>query len=87
MPDVTLDKKMIKHLSQLADMDSKATRKAIRAFEEMSRDPLSGSGKLEKLKGRPDTYSRRLDEKNRIVFKYTGGGVTVLDILGHYDDN
>ena len=50
--------------------------------------PFFGIGQPEALKNRPDTFSRRLTKKDRVVYTVHDNIVTVdvLQILGHYDD-
>ena len=47
---------------------------------------MSGAGKPEKLKY-SENYSRRIDEKNRLVYSVSeSGDVVVKSCLGHYED-
>lgn len=47
---------------------------------------LTGIGKPEKLKGIPNTYSRRIDDSNRLVYGQNGNDLQILSCKGHYDD-
>ncbi|MDR1621758.1 MAG: Txe/YoeB family addiction module toxin [Synergistaceae bacterium] len=44
-----------------------------------------GIGKPEPLKHR-DSWSRRIDEVNRLVYSISEGSVEILQCRGHYDD-
>jgi toxin YoeB len=46
-----------------------------------------GIGKPEALRGARERYSRRIDEKNRLVYTGDGeGNVVILSCKGHYDE-
>lgn len=67
--------------------DRKMLRKLNRLLTELQRDPCAGVGKFEKLKWLVDTYSRRIDDANRLVYRYDGGDtVEILSCKGHYGD-
>ncbi len=68
---------------------SKSIRtKLVTILDELEEHPTTGTGQPELLKGRPNTYSRRLDQKNRVVYRIDNDivEVLVLQALGHYDD-
>jgi toxin YoeB len=51
--------------------------------------PTHGIGKPEELKHYDlTTYSRRIDEKNRLVYRYDeeAGLLSIITCRGHYDD-
>lgn len=51
------------------------------------RDPFKGVGKPEALKGLKGCWSRRIDEKHRLVYRMNSeGSVEVLSCKGHYGD-
>lgn len=55
---------------------------------ELREHPYTGTGKPEPLKRRPNTYSRRISGKDRVVYSVHDNivEVEVLQMLGHYDD-
>lgn len=57
-------------------------------LHELMEHPLSGIGKPEQLRHRPDTYSRRLTDKDRVVYSIHNQivQVNILQMVGHYDD-
>jgi toxin YoeB len=79
-----------------ADMDirtyqkagNKAAIKRIQAIlQELSIHPATGIGKPEELKHELSGYwSRRIDKKNRLIYRIEAGKVTVVIVsaLGHY---
>ena len=56
--------------------------KIIRSIE--SDGPLKGEGKPEVLRF-INGYSRRIDEKNRLVYQYTKTDIIILSCMGHYE--
>lgn len=57
---------------------------------EIENTPLTGKGKVERLKGYDDkeVYSRRIDQKHRLVYEVfeKEKEIVVLSAYGHYDD-
>lgn len=68
----TQDKKTLKRINQL--------------IQDTQRSPFSGIGKPEPLKHRKGYWSRRIDDKNRIVYKVDNGNLVIAACKGHYDD-
>ena len=68
----TQNRKTLKRINQL--------------INDMSRNPFDGIGKPEPLKADLAGYwSRRIDEKNRIVYKEENGVISIYSCRGHYD--
>ena len=67
--------------------DKKTLRGINKLIKDIQRNGvLVGIGKPERLKY-ADAYSRRIDEKNRLVYKDgSNGGVEIVSCKGHYDD-
>lgn len=54
-------------------------------IKEAMRHPFEGAGKPEPLSGNLSGYwSRRIDEKNRLVYRVDGGELTIAQCGGHY---
>lgn len=69
----TQDKRMLKKINSL--------------LKEVQRTPFEGSGKPEPLKGDSSgKWSRRINEKDRIVYKVEKDEIIVYQCKGHYDD-
>lgn len=67
--------------------DKKTLKKINRLLKSIDRDgPLSGEGKPEKLRYDSKSYSRRIDEANRLVYEVSEGQIKVKACKGHYDD-
>ena len=68
--------------------DKKTVDKIKKLVKSIERDGLmKGEGKPEKLKSRINTYSRRIDEKNRLIYIAGEGNVTIKSFNGHYEDD
>lgn len=69
----TQDKKTLKRINQL--------------LKDIQRNCFEGIGKPEPLKQKADCWSRRIDDKNRLVyFVSSENDVMILSCKGHYDD-
>ena len=69
------------------EQDKKTLRKINRLVRDIQRTPFDGMGHPEPLSGDPSGWwSRRIDEKNRIVYKVAEGKTTILSCKDHYDD-
>lgn len=68
----TQDKKTLKRINEL--------------LRDIDRNGSVGIGKPEPLKNYNGCWSRRIDEKNRIVYKMMDGQVEIIPCRGHYDD-
>ena len=68
--------------------DKKTVKKINKLLESIQRDGmLKGEGKPEGLKGEfQGCYSRRIDDKNRLIYRQTANGLEVLKCRGHYLD-
>lgn len=65
--------------------DRKTLRKINDLIKDVERNGPHGTGKAEKLKHRPE-WSRRIDDKNRLVFDIVDGKLFIMTCRGHYDD-
>lgn len=66
--------------------DRKVLKRINRLIQESARDPASGIGKPEPLKGDLSGYwSRRIDQEHRLVHTITDGGdLVVIQARRHY---
>ncbi|HDK81133.1 MAG TPA: Txe/YoeB family addiction module toxin, partial [Nitrospirae bacterium] len=65
--------------------DRKKALKIIKLIEEIQRDPFQGSGKPEKLKHElSGCWSRRIDEKHRLVYEVLETKIRILACRYHY---
>ncbi len=67
---------------------SNSTLKRInQLIQDIDRNGYKGLGKPEPLRGDlSDWWSRRIDEKNRIVYRIQQDGVEIIQCGGHYDN-
>ena len=67
----------------------KTASKVVSLLKDILRHPTSGIGKTERLKHKSvPIYSRRLNDKDRLVYEYDEVAETVklLSCRGHYED-
>ena len=65
----------------------KKTLKWINALlKDIDRNNFDGLGKHELLKNFEGSWSRRIDEVNRFVYKVSNGRIEIIQCKGHYDD-
>ena len=67
--------------------ESKKNLKRINALiKDISRNPFEGLGKPEPLKGNlTGLWSRRIDEKHRLVYTVNDNSVIIIACRGHYE--
>ncbi|MBR4545752.1 MAG: Txe/YoeB family addiction module toxin [Oscillibacter sp.] len=66
--------------------DKKTLKRINLLIQSIQRDGLSGGlGKPEALRHK-DGWSRRIDEKNRLLYVERGNSVYITSFRGHYDD-
>ena len=66
--------------------DKKTLRRINALIKSIEREGvMKGIGKLEPLKYR-DGYSRRIDEKNRLVYDVVNGKLHIVSCKDHYED-
>lgn len=72
---------------KLRGKDKKLHKNLCRILKEMLRgDPSSGTGKPEPLKHNlSGLWSRRLSQKDRVVYKFDSNYIYIFAIGGHYD--
>jgi len=63
----------------------KTANRVMRMLEESMREPFSGIGKPEPLKGDlSGWWSKRIDGEHRLVYKVEGDALVVAQARGHY---
>ena len=66
--------------------DKKTLKKINLLLKDAERNPFDGIGKPEPLKGELSGFwSRRIDEKNRLIYRITPNGMEILSCKGHYE--
>jgi toxin YoeB len=67
--------------------DRKTLRKVNRLIQEIARDGNCGIGRPEALTGDlSGWWSRRIDEKNRLVYRIVNENLEIAQCRGHYGD-
>lgn len=67
--------------------DKKISKRINALLKEINRTPYQGTGQPEPLKYDLSGYwSRRIDRKNRLVYRVEGDDIRVLQCGSHYDD-
>ena len=67
--------------------DKKTLKRVNQLLKDIEREPFSGIGKPEPLKGELSGFwSRRIDGVNRLVYRIKEDVVEILSCRGHYDE-
>ena len=66
--------------------DKQTLKKINNLLKSVSRTPFEGEGKPEPLKGEKGKWSRRINDKDRLVYSYERDTITIYQCRGHYDD-
>ncbi len=67
--------------------DKKTLKRINSLLKEIQRSPFEGSGKPEPLKGNlTGMWSRRINDKDRLVYRFENDIVIVEQCKGHYND-
>ena len=65
--------------------DKKMLKKINSLLKDIQREPFEGEGKPEHLRGTVN-WSRRINEKDRLVYEVSDEMIIVKQCKGHYDD-
>ena len=66
--------------------DKKTLRRINLLIKDAERNPYTGLGKPEPLRGDLSGFwSRRIDEKNRLVYRFSSDVLEIASCKGHYD--
>ena len=87
MNDFTFSPDAMTEFMDWIKKDKKTANKIYSLIEDIRRNgAMQGIGKPEPLKHRPG-YSRRIDEKNRLVYDIDElQNIKIISCRGHYDD-
>jgi toxin YoeB len=78
----------IEDLEAWSTANPKVLAKIIRLIAEITRTPRTGTGKPERLKQfGGEVWSRRVTEKDRLVYDIQDDMITVVACRFHYDDH
>ncbi len=87
MPIISFTDSALDEYNKLAITDKRSLKKVYSLIKSIQRDgALNGEGKPEALKGRKE-YSRRIDEKNRLIYRIDENyNIIIVSCRGHYED-
>lgn len=87
MNDFTFTKEAFEQYLEWQQEDKKTLKRINALIKDIRTNGLlDGIGKPEKLKNRPE-YSRRIDEKNRLVYEMDElQNIKIVACKGHYED-
>jgi toxin YoeB len=78
----------LEDLEAWSTTNPKVLSKIIRLIAETARTPRTGTGKPERLKHLGgEVWSRRITEKDRLVYDIQSDVVTIIACRFHYDDH
>ncbi len=78
----------LEDLEAWSAINPKVLAKIIRLIAETMRTPRTGTGKPERLKHLGgEVWSRRVTEKDRLVYDIQPGTITIVACRFHYDDH
>jgi len=84
---LVFDENAFEDLAWWISNDAKKARKVIALIQEVRRTPFLGRGKPEPLKHElTGCWSRRIDEKHRLVYEPSGNDIRILSCRFHYDE-
>ena len=66
--------------------DKTMLKKINKLLKEIQRTPFTGEGKPEPLKWSPNSWSRRINGKDRLVYEVENDNINVIQCKGHYKD-
>lgn len=67
--------------------DRKTLKRILKLIDDIDRNGYDGIGKPERLSGDlSDYWSRRIDDKNRIVYRIIGDMIQIIQCGSHYRD-
>ncbi|EDN70138.1 Addiction module toxin, Txe/YoeB [Beggiatoa sp. PS] len=89
MRGVIFEENTLQEYENYRIQDKKLHQKLFKILTEMQRgDPTQGTGKPEPLKyGYSGLYSRRLSQKDRLIYRFDDEYIYIHSIGGHYDDH
>lgn len=83
--DCVVDPNFLEDLQWWAKENARICAKVLTLMEHILREPFTGIGKPEPLKGfGPDTWSRRITQEHRLVYVVFKDKVTFIQARYHY---
>jgi len=87
MNDVVFKKQAFEEYLYWQTQDKKTLKRINELIKDISRNGNNGIAKSEALKGNLSGFwSKRIDEKNRLIYKIIDNKINIYNCKGHYDD-
>lgn len=87
MPDIVFAENAFEEYLYWQTQDKKTLRKINALLKAVQRDPFNGEGSPEPLKENlSGKWSRRINEKDRLVYSFASDRITIYQCKGHYND-
>lgn len=86
MSKLTFSEEAWKEYLYWQSQDRKNLKKINSLLKDIDRHPFEGEGKPEPLKGVPNSWSRRINGKDRLVYEIADGMIYIKQCRGHYED-
>ena len=86
MPKIIFTESVFAEYMEWQGIDKKMLKRINLLLKEICLTPFSGTGKPEPLKGSLSGFwSRRIDEKHRLVYRAGTQSIEIIQCMGHYD--
>ena len=82
---LVFEKEFHEDLRYWVQTDRKLTLKVLELVEAIERDPFDGIGKPEPLKFLPNTWSRRITQEHRLIYRVYKDRIQFLQARYHYE--
>lgn len=87
MSKLTFTEKAFEEYLYWQTQDKKTLKRINALLKEIAREPFSGIGKPEPLRGDlSGLWSRRIDDVNRLVYRVSDEQIEIYQCKGHYSD-
>lgn len=86
MIDIIFSERAWKEYQYWLGEDKKTAKRINNLLKDIVRSPYEGIGKPELLVGEQGKWSRRINEKDRLVYSPEKNGIKIYQCKGHYDD-
>ena len=87
MRKIVFHKEAFESLIEWSDREPKMVRRIFEIIKSIDTDPFRGIGKPEPLKhDLKGFWSRRITDKDRLVYKVTDDSITIIACMYHYDN-
>jgi toxin YoeB len=83
--ELVFDRSFLQDLTYWIETDRKLALRTMTLVEAVASDPFAGIGKPEPLKGLVGTWSRRLTEEHRLVYRVRGERLYFLQARYQYE--